>query len=166
MRYVSMAKKRRITRALTQVAVLTTLMGCPAEQPKTPEGCAELSSVSARDECYFAIVPDLVRRDPQRGEEAASRIQDDSIRDFTYLTVTREVDPGSTRWCEKIKEPTISARCRVLVSRPHLHRELLKESGGEPVEQRGPPQAGPGKRGAQGRNNQPPPGGRPASPPK
>jgi len=110
--------------------------------PSTMEGCAALGSTGDRDECYASIAVDVFREDLDQGEELARGIVDPTIRDFVYLTVTREVDPSTPRWCDQIREPALASRCRVLVSRPHLHRELLGGEGKGPPP--GPPPRGPG----------------------
>lgn len=143
-------------------AVLAASLGGCGGTPEKPEDCEGLAAGKDRDECYAQVAPEVFRRDPKLGDEIAQRIEDPMIRDFVYLTVTREIDPGSPRWCEKIEEDALESRCRVLVSRPHLHRELLRQSGeeppggpggGPPPPGGGPPPGGPG--------GGPPPGGPP-----
>ncbi len=119
-----------------------------------PEDCEGLSAGAAADECWAQYAPEVFRTDPGRGEKIVmEKVQDAQIRDFIWLTVTREVDPSSYRYCEKIKESAIEQRCRVLVSRPHLHRELMRGSAGE--QGNGGAGGGPSPGGAQGG---PPPG--------
>lgn len=117
----------------------------------SPDQCRTMEAGPARDECWAAMAPELFRQDPTGAEQVViEQVQDPKVLDFIWLTVTREVDPGSNRWCEKIQDPAIGARCRTLVSRPHLHRALQQERGQQPG---GPPQGGPGPQGG------PPPGG-------
>lgn len=118
-----------------------------------PAQCQGMSAGPDRDECYAATAVALFKADPTGAEQIiVEQVQDPKIRDFIWLTVTREVDPGSYRYCEKIQEAALADRCKVLVSRPHLHRALQQEGGEAP--QGGPPQGGPPQGG-------PPPGGAP-----
>jgi U5 snRNP spliceosome subunit len=124
---------------------------------QSPDECRALSAGAQRDECWAAVAPELFSDDPVAAEAIVmEQVGDSKVRDFIWLTVTREVDPGSYRWCEKIEERALGARCRTLVSRPHLHRALQQEGGaaGQP-KTGGPPPGGAGPR------RGPPPGGGP-----
>lgn len=135
---------------LSLVLVLSILSACGRADPF--EECRSIPEAARRDECLASTLPELFRKDPVLAEKLVEEtISDPQIRDFVYLTVTRQFDPGSYTWCEKIKEPALVERCRVIVSRPHLHRELLNLGSGSG--QAGPP---PGS---------PPPGPLPGSPP-
>jgi hypothetical protein len=113
-----------------RVPLLALLVACGK-----PE-CATLSPGPDADACYVEQAAELFRTDPQKAErEVDTRMVDPTLRDFVYLTATREVDPTSLRWCQKIQEPALQDRCRVLVSRPHLHRAL---TGGEGAAGGGP----------------------------
>ena len=142
------------------LALLT--LGCGGtENWSTTADCEAPSSGSRQDECWAKVAPSLFRADPEGAERiVATQVGDPRVRDYIWLTVTREVDPGSYKYCDKIEEAALEERCRVLVSRPHLHRELLKGEGG----QGGPPGAGPpggGPPGAGPPGGGPPPGGAP-----
>jgi hypothetical protein len=127
-----------------------------------PDDCAALSPGPSADECWAAHAPEVFRTDPAKGEAIVSQqVQDAQIRDFIYLTVTREVDPSSYRYCDKIQESAIEQRCRVLVSRPHLHRELMKGSEGAEGAAGGGPPPGAGGGPPPGAGGPPPPGGGP-----
>ena len=98
------------------------------------EDCEKVSDETERNECFARFLPERFRSEADAAAEMVeSQITDPQIRDFVYLTVTRTIDPGSYRWCDRIQEPAIKDRCRVLVSRPHLHRELV----GAPAPSRG-----------------------------
>lgn len=107
-------------------SLVLAMAGCGVRNPSTLEECGEVGDEGARNECYARFLPERFRQD---ADEAATMVEslitDVEIRDFVYLTVTRTVDPGTYRWCERIQADAIEARCRVLVSRPHLHRELV-----------------------------------------
>lgn len=143
---------------LLVLLIVSVLSACGDGDPL--ELCEGKADASARDECYAASLPELFRKDPALGEQLTQeKITDPQLRDFVYLTVTREIDPGSYRWCEKIKEPALAERCRVIVSRPHLHRELLNlGSGGTP------PGGAPPPAGASAPGGAPPPGPLPGTP--
>jgi hypothetical protein len=146
-------------------ALASAAAGCGG--PSRPEDCEAMAAGTARDECYLAVLPDVFRQDPTRGGEFAQRIDDPLVRDFLYLTVTREIDPATDRWCNLIQEDALQGRCKLIVSRPHLHREILGDApggrapppGGGPRGPGGPPPGGPPPSGG----GAPPPGGR--SPP-
>ncbi len=144
------------------LGALTVLLGCFAPSWNTADDCLSERSAAQADECWAAIAPQLFRADRDRGEQLITEhVTDPQVADFIWLTVTREVDPSSYRYCERIIEPALQERCRVLVSRPHLHRELLKASGGGPS-------GGPGTPGAPrtpGAGGGPAPGSRPSGPP-
>jgi hypothetical protein len=95
------------------------------------------------------MAPQLFREDPKEAPSIIEeQVGDSLVRDFIWLTVTREVDPGSYKYCERIQESALGERCRVLVSRPHLHRALLESAAGEAGKTPGDGKAGgPGPQG-------------------
>jgi hypothetical protein len=150
------------------LALIVLLVACGFGEPKSSKDCERIGNAANRDECYAKVLPELFRTDPNQAESITdSQVSEKQIRDFIYLTVTRQIDPGSYRWCNKIEEPALNERCRVIVSRPHLHKELLGPTSGPPGRNDvSPPAPGglPGS-GAPGRDdaNQPGPGGPPGS---
>ncbi len=128
------------------------------------DDCDAISAGAKADECYAEYAADVFRTDPERGIKIVEeKITDQRVKDFVWLTVTREVDPGSYKYCDRIEEEALAERCRVLVSRPHLHRELLKggKAGDGPSAGGPPPAGGPGGPPGGG----PPAGGPPAGGP-
>lgn len=141
------------------IAASMVLVGCGGASWSSIDDCEKLSAGAKADECWAEYAPDVFREDPARGIEIVEqKIQDPRVQDFVWLTVTREVDPGSYKYCDRIEEEALAERCRVLVSRPHLHRELIKGQGGGPP-QGGPPGGGPPAGGPP--QGGPPPGGGP-----
>lgn len=135
------------------------LAGCSTSMPTTEAGCAALGSASDRDECFLAILPGIFRTDPAHGISLTEKsISDPATRDFVWLTVTRDVDPNSEKYCDRIVDPLLKERCKVLVSRPHLHRNLI-DGKGPPMTPHGGPGAVPTM--APGAPGGPPPGGAP-----
>ncbi|MEC7948460.1 MAG: hypothetical protein VX265_12920 [Myxococcota bacterium] len=124
-------------------ALAALLLACNGTQEWSgPDDCKALSAGTARDECWVRHAPELFRKDANAGVAAINeQVQDQTVKDFIWLTVTREVDPSSYKYCDRIVEPAMAERCRVLVSRPHLHRELLRDRGatGPAGAQGGPP---------------------------
>ena len=131
-----------------------------------PADCEPLTGATA-DECWATHAPAVFASDPARGVAIVEhKVSDTHVRDYIWLTVTREVDPSSYQYCDRIVEQALADRCRVIVSRPHLHRELKSVQererrndgvGGPPPEGAGggpPPGKGP-----------PPPGGPTSGPP-
>lgn len=122
------------------LCTLLLAAACRTAAPTTPEACAAVSDAAARDECFLTVLPAVFRTDPTRAVELTEKsVADAATRDFIYLTVTRDVDPNSEKYCDRIADTNLKARCRVLVSRPHLHRDLMN---GKP-----PPMAPMGARG-------------------
>ncbi len=142
--------------------VLALLVACTgARDWSGPDDCKALGAGADRDECWARHAPALFKEDADKGVQTVeAQVGDPAVKDFIWLTVTREVDPSSYKYCDRIVEPTLAERCRVLVSRPHLHRELLRDreaTGGGGGTPGGPPPPG----GAGG----PPPGGAGGPPP-
>ncbi len=111
--------------------MLWFLIACSPVEPTSPSDCEAVLSSSEKDECYAKVAPEVFRTDPVAGQALVEqKIADVTVRDFVYLKVTREVDPSTTRYCERIQDRVLADRCRVLVSRPHLHRGLATPPGG------------------------------------
>ncbi|MDG1481894.1 MAG: hypothetical protein P8R54_20050 [Myxococcota bacterium] len=147
------------------MVLISFLFACNTSSWDSPEDCEALSAGERRDDCWSVHAVELFKTNPDRGESLVEeQVSDQQIRDFIWLQVTREVNPGSYRYCEKIQESVLQERCKTLVSRPHLHRELLQGEqspggqGGAPGG--GPPGGGPPQGGSPGGG---PPGG--GSPP-
>ncbi len=139
---------------------LLSVSACRTGDPQTPADCAA-STGAAADECYQRVAPAVFRQSPEAGIALVEeKIQDPTVRDFVYLSVTREVDPNTTRYCDRIKDKTFADRCRVLVSRPHLHRDLTGQDRPPGSPPPGTPPANPPPGEAPGA---PPPAGQPGA---
>ena len=115
------------------ILALLLLLGCGSDHFVKVDECESLASGARQDTCWSETLPNLFRTDRARAERLTKeRVSDPRVRDFIWLSVTRDVDPGSTRYCELIEETAMKERCRVLVSRPHLHRELTGKGGNGP----------------------------------
>jgi hypothetical protein len=102
-------------------------------EPTTPADCETLSEGATRDACYEKVAPAVFRTSPEAGIALVDqKISDPMLRDFIYLQITREVDPSTPRYCNRIKDKVLADRCMVLVSRPHLHRGLSGQEGPPP----------------------------------
>jgi hypothetical protein len=127
------------------MVVLSFLLACNTGSWDSPEDCEALSAGEKRDDCWSVHAVEVFKTDPERGIAVVEeQVSDQQIRDFIWLQVTREVDPGSYRYCERIQESVLQERCKTLVSRPHLHRELLQGEQPPGGGQGGPPGGGPG----------------------
>ncbi len=123
-------------------------LGCSEERFSSVDQCEGITTSGRQDTCWAETLPELYRTERDRAEKLTrENVSDPRVRDYIYLTVTRDVDPGSMRYCEMIEETALKERCRVLVSRPHLHREL----SGKPAQPYAP--------GDNGRPGQPPSSG-------
>jgi hypothetical protein len=111
---------------------LLCLLGCQQNASKTMADCQALPGVEAIDSCLASIAVALVRADLSAAKVVVDAIQDPAVRDYVLLSFTREIDPSSSHWCHQIKGKQLRSRCRVLVSRPHLHRELVGGAPGRP----------------------------------
>ena len=119
-----------------------------------------LSQGPERDECWSLQAVALFQQNRDNPTQAETvideQVENPDIKDFIWLEVTKGFAPQSYRYCERIANEALKERCKTIVSRPHLHRELLQapDGGGEALPG-GPPPGGPGG---------PPPGG-PGGPP-
>lgn len=105
--------------------LLLLALGCSKPHYSTADDCEKISSGADQDTCWAETLPELYRTNRDRAEKLTREsVSDARVRDYIYLTVTRDIDPGSMRYCEMIQEAALKERCKVLVSRPHLHREL------------------------------------------
>lgn len=167
-----------MSRLLVSVLGLPLLLtACSGATPRSVEDCAGLGDPTARDDCYARLLPEVFRVDPAKGIELTeSAVTDPTVRDFIWLTVTRDVDPNTNKYCNRISDAVLADRCRVLVSRPHLHRGLVDGEGKTPRSPGGgpppggppggPPPGGPPPGGGPGAApGEPPPGGAPGEPP-
>ena len=107
-------------------------VGCVGCTPATPDlaACRAMAAGAEKDACFAAFTEATAPTDPTAAEAAAAEIGDAALRDFTYFAVSR-ADPTTTRWCEKIADPTLAQRCHVLVNRPHLHPDKRGEKPAE-----------------------------------
>jgi len=104
------------------------LSGCGGPDPDSwddPADCRALTDVTWRDECFSRVAVEVFRADRAAGEALVGEVADALVRDYIYLAVTREVDPGSPKYCRMIERKELRSRCEMLVRRPHLHRELV-----------------------------------------
>lgn len=127
------------------VALLLLLVACGQSQFTSVDQCSDLAAGARQDDCWSQTLPALYGTDRDRAERLTREsVSDPRVRDYIYLTVTRDVDPGSMKYCELIEEAALKERCKVLVSRPHLHRELTGQKPQPFAPGQGAPQ-GPGR---------------------
>ena len=104
------------------------LLACWAETWNSADDCEGLSKGPNKDQCWSVHLVEVFKEDLESGDRIAqAQITDSRIRDFIYLSVTREIDPSTTKWCDKMVDTALKSRCQVLVSRPHLHRDVLQQ---------------------------------------
>lgn len=130
------------------------LLACTPDPDSWHEAsdCEALGDAAVQDECWLKVSVEVAKSDAAAGEALVERIQDPLVKDYAWHSLTRDVDPTSYKYCEKIENDKLADRCRVLVSRPHLHPHLT--GGGEGAND---PRPAPG--GAGGEPKGPPPGG-------
>ncbi len=91
---------------------------------RTEADCTALEDPARRDDCYAQVAVGVFRASTERGEALLEAVGSPLVRDYILLAVTREVEPTTFRWCERIENEVLAERCRSFVHRPHLHREL------------------------------------------
>ena len=108
--------------------LLWILLACQSQTWSSAEDCEKLPMGPNKDQCWSVHLMEIFKDDLETGDRIAqAQIQDSRIRDFIYLSVTRELEPSTTKWCDKMTEVAMKERCQVLVSRPHLHRDVLQK---------------------------------------
>lgn len=115
------------------VTLMFSMFGCQSSSDKgwsTAEDCATLESGDVKDDCWGHFIVDIYKADPKRGMDIMQQeISNSDVRDYLWLEITRKVDPTTTKFCQQIVSKTLAKRCQTLVSRPHLHRETLRQQG-------------------------------------
>ena len=104
-------------------------LACTQTTWTTVEDCYALSKGEARDDCFSHHVITMFKDNPQKTEQdVAALIHDPLVRDYIWLKVTREYNPASQRYCQKIQNKTLKERCITIVRRPHLYKEKLEKN--------------------------------------
>ena len=117
--------------------------GCDTTEPSGIDDCLAMDAGDSRDACLETTIVEVFREDSSRGEQIITEQVDNvQLRDFMWYIVTKEVNPGSNTYCSRIETESLAGRCREIVARPHLHRDLLKESGSTQGAGGGPPPGG------------------------
>ena len=128
------------------IVIVSLTVACQSTPDKgwsTKEDCAALPAGNIKDDCFGHFIVDIFKSDSKQGMEIMQQeISNDSVRDYLWLELTRKVDPTTTKFCQLIQSQTLMKRCQTLVSRPHLHRETLRQNEkkpkGTPAPQRKP----------------------------
>ena len=131
---------------LFYIPIMTVILACqstPKQAWSTQEDCVALPAGDVKDDCFGHFIVDIFKSDSKRGMEIMQQeISNDGVRDYLWLEITRKVDPTTTKFCQVIQSQTLMKRCQTLVSRPHLHRETLRENNAgqrsKPAPQRKP----------------------------
>ena len=121
------------------------------------EDCDALSG-ERYDRCVDETVVELYKTDVDAADAYVDRVGDALTRDYIYYKVTKEVHPGDHAYCDRIEMDELRTRCKVIVSRPHLHQELSGQRKTGPMDLQGKP-GGPG--GGPPPPPKPPPGEKP-----
>ena len=116
--------------------IFFVLLCCGGTSWSSAEDCRNLPKGDNKDNCWSVHLVDFFQQDRREGMRIIREdISSSRVQDFLWLEVTREIDPTTIKYCKEIKASAVAERCRVLVSRPHLHRDVLrnKGSGGVPA---------------------------------
>lgn len=100
-----------------------------ASDAESAADCLEIAVPALRDKCLSIFAVELFKTDPEHGIAVVEeQVTDPQVRDFIWLQVTREVDPGSLQYCARIQEEILAARCHTLVMRPHTYAMRASEA--------------------------------------
>ena len=106
--------------------LLFSLFAC-TPQWSSIDDCLALAPSNQGDDCLSTHVVELFKKDPKKAQkELPSLVQDPIILDYLWLKVTREYNPATQDYCQKIKDTLLKNRCITLVRRPHLYRDRAK----------------------------------------
>ncbi len=90
--------------------------------------CSQLSQGEERDDCWSTHILELVKKNEKQAIKVVEeQVESQQIKDFIWLQITREYNPATRKYCAKIQDKALAKRCQTLVSRPHLHRDILRE---------------------------------------
>lgn len=104
-------------------------LACTQTTWSTAEDCHALSKGEVRDDCVSHHVIAMFENNPQKAErDVATLMHDSLVRDYIWLKVTREYNPASQKYCQKIQDKTLRERCTTIVRRPHLYKEKLEKT--------------------------------------
>ena len=104
------------------------LFGCTQSSWSSADDCRQLDMGQERDNCWSVHIFQVMESNPQEGIDIIQKeISDEKVKDFLWLETTREVDPTTMKYCKLISNKSIFERCKLLVSRPHLHRDTLRK---------------------------------------
>ena len=111
---------------------ISLLVGCAvdkqSEQWSSAEDCLSLPVGANKDNCLSTHIVDVFKADPVKGVAVVkNEISEQPIRDFIWLKITREYNPATREYCDLIEDKILQERCHSLSSRPHLHRDILRE---------------------------------------
>ena len=104
------------------------LFACRQEKLSSAADCEKLAAGSTRDDCWSLHIVSLMQQNEKKGMEVIqTQIDNSQIRDFIWLKVTREYNPATRKYCQRMQDEVLKKRCISLVSRPHLHRDVLRK---------------------------------------
>ena len=103
------------------------LLSCQTNSWSSLEDCKALEKGDDKDNCWSVHLVQVFSKNREQGLLILKQeISSQRIRDFLLLEITREVDPTTQKYCNLIQDKPLADRCKMLVSRPHLHRETLR----------------------------------------
>ena len=109
--------------------LLWILLACQTQTWSSAEDCEELPMGPNKDQCWSVHLMEIFKDDLETGDRIAQAQIQDSRDSRFYLPQCDCVkfEPSTTKWCDKMTEAAMKERCQVLVSRPHLHRDVLQK---------------------------------------
>ena len=95
--------------------------------PRSSEDCMGMNKGELRDDCWSNHILSVFEENEKRGTDILNdHISDPQVADYLWLMVTRDYNPSTRKYCDRIMNSALKERCMVLVSRPHLHRDILR----------------------------------------
>ena len=106
------------------------LSGDAGDGPGSMETCLAMDAGDERDKCMEDTIVATFQANEEEGQRIIrEEVDNPQLQDFLWYIVTKQYNPKSDQYCREIQTKALSERCRSIVQRPHLHREMGDQSG-------------------------------------
>ncbi len=89
--------------------------------------CDYYFDTQSRENCYTDKIMSQYKEKPKEALFLVDEELTSTTRDFVLMELTREFHPQSRHLCMKMADQILQERCLMMVSRPHLQRNKMKE---------------------------------------
>ena len=89
--------------------------------------CDYYFDTQSRENCYTDKIMSQYKGKPEEALSLVDEVLTSTTRDFVLMELTREFHPQSRHLCMKMADQILQERCLMMVSRPHLQRNKMKE---------------------------------------